>query len=328
LELAVQRLDGFLPPENCYLCAAQEQEKLIFNALGNLRPEQFLGEPCGRDTVNAIGFTAAVIARRDPDAVMAVFTADHVIEPVDQLQRIVRSGFELVEKRLNTLITFGIMPTGPATSYGYLELGDPIEGDARRVKQFREKPAAPLARQFFEAGPERYLWNSGMFVWRAATYLDCIRRYMPETHAGLMHIADAWDTPRRAAVLNEVYPTLKKISVDFAVMEPASRDPEVVVAAIPMPLRWMDIGSWPFFAETCTRDEKGNAIAAERRLLMDTRKTLVASSDPKHLIATIGCEDLVIIHTPDATLVCRADRAEAIKDLHRLVSEQFGQDLT
>jgi mannose-1-phosphate guanylyltransferase len=151
---------------------------------------------------------------------------------------------------------------------------------------------------------------------------------MPETHAGLMRIADAWDPPRRAAVLNEVYPTLKKISVDFAVMEPASRDPQVVVAAIPMPLRWLDIGSWPFFGETCPRDEKGNAIAAERRVLMDTRKTLVASSDPKHLIATIGCEDLVIVHTPDATLVCRADCAEAVKDLHHLVSEQFGQELT
>jgi mannose-1-phosphate guanylyltransferase len=328
LELAMRRLDGFLPPENCYLCAARAQEKLILSALGNLRPEQFLGEPCGRDTVNAIGFTAAVIARRDPEGVMAVFTADHVIEPVNQLQRIVRTGFDLVEKRPNTLITFGITPTGPATSYGYLELGDKIKGDARVVRQFREKPAAPLARQFFEAGPDRYLWNSGMFVWRASTYLDCLHRYMPETHAGLMRIAEAWDTPKRATVLNEVYPKLKKISVDFAVMEPASRDPEVVVAAIPMPLRWLDIGSWPFFAETCSHDEKGNALAAERRVLMDTRRTLVASSDPKHLIATIGCEGLIIVHTPDATLVCRADRAEAIKDLYSQVSDQFGQDLT
>ena len=115
----------------------------------------------------------------------------------------------------------------------------------------------------------------------------------------------------RQAVLEEVYPTLKKISVDFAVMEPASRDAAVTVAAIPMPLRWLDVGSWPSLAQTCPQDEQGNFLAAARTLLMDTRRTLAASSDPGHLIAAIGCDDLVIVHTPDATLVCRADCADA-----------------
>ena len=125
-------------------------------------------------------------------------------------------------------------------------------------------------------------------------------------------------------MLNEVYPTLRKVSVDFAVMEPASRDPNFRVAAVPMPLEWLDIGSWPMFAETCPRDEQGNALAAQRHVLVDSRRTLVASSDPGHVIAAIGCEDLLIIHTPDATLVCRADRAEDIKKVYGLVGEKFG----
>jgi mannose-1-phosphate guanylyltransferase len=275
--------------------------------------------------LNAVGFSAAVLARRDPEAVIAVFTADHVIEPIDRFQAIVNEGFMLVEKHPTTLVTFGIAPTHAAVGYGYLELGESFEKSAKRLRQFREKPDLETATRYFEAGPEQFLWNSGMFVWRADTLLDCIRRYAPENHAGLMRIADAWDTPRRQAVLEEVYPTLKKISVDFAVMEPASKDPAVTVAAIPMPLRWLDVGSWPSLAQTCPRDEQGNAMSAQRTLLMDTRNTLTASSDPSHLIAVLGCDDLVVVHTPDATLVCRADHADAIKELHKQVEVQFGK---
>jgi mannose-1-phosphate guanylyltransferase len=137
-------------------------------------------------------------------------------------------------------------------------------------------------------------------------------------------IAAEWGTPRFADVLAAVYPTLPKISVDFAVMEKASKDPAVRVAAVPMSLSWRDIGSWPSFAETCPRDEKGNSIAAEKCLLVDTAGTLVASSDPGHLVAALGCEDLLIVHTPEATLVCRRDRAEDVKKLQALAAGKFG----
>ena len=165
-----------------------------------------------------------------------------------------------------------------------------------------------------------------MFVWRAATLLECIARYEPDARAGLARVAAEWDGPDRAAVLAEVYPTLKKVSVDFAVMEPASRDPAFEVAAIPMPLDWLDIGSWPMFATTCEHDEQDNAVAAERPILVDTARSLVVSSDPKHVIAAIGCDDLLIVHTPDATLVCRADRAEDIKKVHAIVGQRFGAE--
>jgi mannose-1-phosphate guanylyltransferase len=324
LEIAVERLNGLLPPQRCFICAGQSHAKAVQRALPQLGGDQFLGEPCGRDTLNAVGFSAAVIAKNDPEAIIGVFTADHVIEPVDQFRTIVDAGYALVEKHPEALVTFGIAPTAPATGYGYLELGEAFGASARRLRQFREKPDLETARRYVEKGPEKFLWNSGMFVWRAATLLECIRRYLPENYAGLMRIADAWGTARRQAVLDEVYPGLKKISVDFAVMEPASRDPAVPVVAIPMPLRWLDVGSWPSFAETCPRDEQGNALAAGRTLLLDTHGTLAASSDPNHLIAAIGCEDLVIVHTPDATLVCRADCADAIKELHKQIASSHG----
>ena len=326
LEIAVARLEGLLPPVQCFICAGQTHAEAIGRAVPQLGSSQFLGEPCGRDTLNAVGLSAAVLAGRDPDAIIGVFTADHIIEPVEQFRTIVDAGYAMVEKHAETLLTFGIAPTGPATGYGYLELGEALEGSARRLRQFREKPDLATARRYVEAGPDFFLWNSGMFVWRAATLLDCIRRYAPENHAGLMRIADAWDSPRRPAVLGEVYPTLPKISVDYAVMEPASRDTAVTVAAIPMPLRWLDVGSWPSFAETCPRDENGNALAAGRAMLLDTHGTLAVSSDPTHLIATIGCEGMIVVHTPDATLICRADCADAIKELHGQIADRYGRD--
>lgn len=324
LEIAANRLEGLVPLGSRLVCAAEEHRKAALSVLGGWAEEQFLGEPVGRDTLSAVGFPAAILARRDPEAVVAVFTADHVIEPVAEFQEIVARGYALVERSPETLVTFGIAPTGAATSYGYLELGDAIDGGARVVRQFREKPCAATAAEYCSAGPERYLWNSGMFVWRAATLLDAIRRYRPRVHEGLSRIAEAWDTPQRSVVLEETYPALEKVSVDYAVMEPASRDSLLRVAAIPMPLQWLDVGSWPMFAKTCGTDERGNALAAETHILLDTSNALVASSDPKHLIATIGCEDLVIVHTPDATLVCRADSAESVKELQRLIAERFG----
>jgi mannose-1-phosphate guanylyltransferase len=323
LQIAYERLDGLVPADRCYVCAGQQYREAILTALPQISPKCYLGEPVGRDTLNAVGLGAAVLNEVDPQAVVGVFTADHLIEPVREFQKMVLQGFELAERTLQTLVTFGIAPTGPSTAYGYLELGAVFEGTAWIVKQFHEKPDLNAARTYHHQGPARYLWNSGMFVWRAKTLLECINRYEPEVFGGLSRIAGAWTTPRRDQVLNEIFPALKKISVDFAVMEPASRDPAVKVAAVPMPLRWQDVGSWPIFADICPRDEKRNALGAGEHFLLDSSNCLAASSDSNHLIATIGCNDLIIIHTPDATLVCRADRAEDIKLLHQQLHEKY-----
>src|SRR5690606_33970695 len=148
------------------------------------------------------------------------------------------------------------------------------------------------------AAPDKYLWNSGMFVWRAATLMKAIEKFVPDNAVGLREIAREWDGPKRQATLERVYDDLQRIGGDLAVMEPASTDAGFTVAALPMELNWLDVGSWPAFAKTCVADEQGNATGACQHLLHDTRNTLVTSSDPNHLIATIGCDDLIIIHTP------------------------------
>ena len=333
IQIASDRLEGLVPASQQYICAGLKHREPIMAALKSFDGDRYLGEPMGRDTVNAVGFGAAVIGAQDPEAVIAVFTADHIIEPIDQFQKIIEYGYMLAESQPNTLVTFGVKPTHAATGFGYLQLGPQIKADetlsndrqkAYIVDQFREKPDRSTAEKYYAAGEHQFLWNSGMFVWRANTLLDCISRYESPTYELLMQIAGAWPTPNRNAVVQQVYPKLKKISVDYAVMEPASRDEAVQVAAVPMPLNWLDVGSWPAYGATCDKDEHGNAIAAAKHLVIDSTNTLLASSDDNHLIAVIGCEDLIVVHTPDATLVSRADRAEDIKKLHDWIEDQFG----
>jgi len=329
LQIAVDRLDGLVDDPHLYVCAGRGHQRAIVDAVEKVSDDRFLAEPVGRDTLNAVGFAAAVLHQRDPNAIIAVFTADHVIEPVEKFQAIIRQGFELVEQHPETLVTFGIQPSEAATGYGYLELGQSVgdDGDGLRpriVNQFREKPVAETAQQFFDAGPDKYLWNSGMFVWHARTLMDCIRRFTPENHDALTRLAEAYETPRRDAVLDEIYPTLPKISVDYAVMEPAPRDDHVRVAAVPMPLTWLDVGSWPSFAGTLEPDAEGNTVGGGQALCVDAAGNLLASTDPKHVIAAVGCEDLIVVHTDDATLVCRKDHAQKIKKVHGEVLKRFG----
>jgi mannose-1-phosphate guanylyltransferase len=326
IELAFARLDGLVPPERRWICAAEEHRSAIRAALPEMHADRYLGEPVGRDTLAALAFSSAVIARMDREATIIVLTADHLIEPHDAFRAAVGGGLDAAESGPGVLVTFGIAPTRAATGFGYLRLGKPFLGHARAVEEFKEKPDAPTAEQWVGAGPDRFLWNSGMFVWKAATFLDCVKRYEPAEFDGVSRIADAWGTPAYEETIGRVYPGLKKISVDFAVMEKASRDPAVTVAAVPMALSWKDIGSWPSFAETCPTDAAGNSIAAEKTLLLETRGTLVVSSDPAHLVAVSGCDDLVIVHTPSATLVCRKDKAEELKKLQAMASERFGPD--
>jgi mannose-1-phosphate guanylyltransferase len=326
LSLSFHRLDGLVGEQERWVCAGETLRPAILAELPGLSAGRFLGEPTGRDTLNALAYSAAVIARVDRDATMGVFTADHLITPVEAFRDIVSRGYEAAEGAGAVLVTFGITPTEAATGYGYLRLGPALGPSARIVAEFKEKPDKATAARWVAEGPERFLWNGGMFVWKASVFLDCVRRYAPATFEGVTAIAAAWDTPRFAGVLREVYPSLEKISVDFAVMEKASKDPAVRVAAVPMDLSWRDIGSWPSFAETCPKDEKGNAVAAERCLLVDTTGTLAASSDPGHLVAALGCDDLLIVHTPTATLVCRRDRAEDVKKLQALAAGKFGGD--
>lgn len=332
LEIAAERLEGLVPPERRYICTNEAYRAPIRAALPKFGDGQILGEPVGRDTVNAVGFGAAVLHKLDPDASFAVLTADHLIEPADLFRDLIELGFELVEKDASRLVTFAIKPTHPATGYGYVERGAELadaKGRAFRVERFVEKPSRERAQAYIESGA--FAWNAGMFVWKAATFLDCLRRYKPESYAGLMRIAEAWGTPDQQRVIEEVYPTLPKISVDYAVMEPATREQArtaanardgVKVCTVLMDLTWLDVGSWPSFATTLEPDADGNRVSGKGTVYR-CENTLVVNSDDRHTVAVLGAEGLIVVHTEDATLVMPAERAEELKLLHGELPERL-----
>jgi mannose-1-phosphate guanylyltransferase len=291
---------------------AGEQLRGAVSSVGGLHPDRLILEPSGRDTLPAVALGCATIAATDPDAVIAVLTSDHLIEPIDAFAATLAAGFELAESSPRMLVTFGVVPDAPATGFGYLELGDALAGEARVVTRFREKPDLAAATSFLDAGASRFLWNSGMFVWRASALLDAVDAFEPETGRLVREVAaghvEAWsDVPKK--------------SVDYGVMEPASTSDDFIVAALPMSARWLDVGSWPAYGDALGRDGDGNAFGA-RVVQTGSTDCVVASSDPEHLVALVGCEGLVVVHTPTATLVMPADEAQRVKDLHALVTEQ------
>jgi mannose-1-phosphate guanylyltransferase len=326
LQLSYERLRGILPANQIYVCTGETHREKVAANLPELPAENLLGEPEGRDTANAVGFPAAVLKKRDPDAVFAIITADHVIEPVEVFQNCIKKAFEVVDRQKNALVTFGIVPTHGHTGLGYVQRGEAIAGvsGAYKVQAFKEKPEKAAADRYVESG--RYYWNSGMFVWRADTVLADLEKLLPESYKGITQIADAWGTPQQNEVLNNIYPKLPKISVDFALMEPASQgkgNGQVVV--VEMPVQWLDVGSWPALAETLHTDDHDNAIDAPASVYLDSDGNIVVSQDPQHLVSMIGVSDMIIVHTKDATMVCPKRDAQRVKELVAKVKGKFGE---
>ncbi len=328
LQLSYERMRGVLPAERIFVCAAAAHAEGVLANLPELPRENLLGEPVGRDTANAVGFSAAVLHKRDPQAVAAVVTADHVIEPAERFQASLKQAFGVVAECPESLVTFGILPTHGHTGLGYIHRGEKLalrngsEG-GYRVQAFKEKPDKPTADRYVESG--RYYWNSGMFVWRCDTVLGELAAHLPEGYRGQMRIAEAWGTPRQEEVLRQVYPQLPKISIDYAVMEPASQGKgKARVVMVEMPVQWLDVGSWPALAEVLRLDEHDNAIESSTCVLLDSDNNIIVSSDPNHLISTIGLSDMIIVQTADVTLVCPKNDAQRMKELVAKVRDRFG----
>jgi mannose-1-phosphate guanylyltransferase len=314
LEIAASRLDGIVPMERRLICTGEAYRNAIRKSLPQFSDAQILGEPEGRDTANAVGFTAAVLMHRDPQAVFAVVTADHLIEPQNEFARAFDLGYRLVESDPARFVTFSITPTYPATGYGYVERGAAIAGfpGAFKAGRFVEKPNLLTATEYLAAGT--FNWNSGMFIFSAAQFMQALREYLPENFIELQRIGEAWGSANAQAMLDRIYPTLKKISVDYGVMEPASRDGRCTICTVPMNVSWMDVGSWPSYGETLAADAKGNRSNGST-VHFNSHNILSVSDDPHHTIATVDCEDLIIVHTDRTTLVCPRKSAEKIKDL-------------
>jgi mannose-1-phosphate guanylyltransferase len=318
---AFERLRTVLPADHIWVCTAARYGEMVATALPELRPDRLILEPVARDTANAVGLTAALVADVDPDAELAVVSADHVIRPVERFAATLGTAYDALAARPDALVTLGIRPTAPATGFGYVQRGAPTEvPGVSEAAAFREKPDRATAEEYLASGD--YLWNSGMFVWRARTVLDALADHLPDTAAGLRRIVAAPSGPERDAVLAEVFPTLQKISVDYAVLEPAATQPGRVLVA-DLDVDWLDVGSWPALASTLETDAAGNAVRG-LAVVLDGSGNIVLSDDPEHVVALVGVRDSVVVHTADVTMVCPVGDAERVKQLLAAVDERYG----
>jgi mannose-1-phosphate guanylyltransferase len=305
-----ERLEGLVPPENVYVITGPGQDGATREALPALPAGNVIAEPEGRDTAAAIALGATVLAGRDPQAVMAVMPADHVIRPVGLFQATLAAACD-VAQRTDYLLLFGIRPDRAATGYGYIHHGDTLEraaGDfpVRRVQAFKEKPDERTAREYVES--EEYYWNSGIFVWRASRILREIAEFLPGHAESFEKIGEALGTPAEGEVIAEEYPKLKKISIDYAILEKA-RD----VAVLEAGYQWDDVGTWLALARHYEPDERDNVIVGDALEIGSTGCIIRGSG--KRLVAAIDLTNILIVETDDAILVCPKDRDQDVKKL-------------
>jgi mannose-1-phosphate guanylyltransferase len=317
---AFARLRAVLPAEAVWVCTAARYGEQVRAALPELAPGRLILEPVARDTANAVGLAAALVADVDPEAELAVVSADHVIRPVERFAAALGTAYDALAVRPDALVTLGIRPTAPATGFGYVQRGAATEvPGVAEAASFREKPDLATAEEYLASG--QYLWNSGMFVWRARTVLDALAEHLPETAKGLARVVGEAPGPARDAVLAEVFPTLPKISVDYAVLEPAATEPGRVLVA-DLDVEWLDVGSWSALAHTLGTAD-GNAVQG-LVVALDAAGNVVFSDDPGHLVALVGVRDSVVVATRDVTMVCPVADVERVKQLLAQVESRFG----
>lgn len=316
LTQTVERLDGLLPYDNIIIITNSEQLDGVREVCPMLPAENVVAEPVGRDTAAAVGLAMLLVKQRDADASLAMLPADALINDTASFQSALDIAFQAAESG-NNLVTVGVQPSEPATGYGYIQCG-PVKTvidnrDIFSVRQFKEKPDLDTAKHYLQSG--EYFWNAGMFVWSVASIAAALAKYTPELMEGLDEIEAGMKSGKDlVALLEELYPNLEKISIDFAVMEKAEN-----VLTLAATFDWDDVGSWPAIERHFPADRAGNVKKGEARFLNCSKNIVVSGED--HLVALIGVEDLIVVHTGDATLVCKKDQAQQIKKLVRDLGE-------
>ena len=306
---AFDRLRGLIPPERTLVVTSSRLVPQTRRALPEIPAANIVGEPCRRDTAAAVAVACGLVARLGgQDAVGCILTADQLMKPEKVFRETLRDAIRAAAK-FDSIVTMGIVPDHPATGYGYIECGDAVDvGTTTRVfaaKRFVEKPDETTARRYLKTG--RFRWNAGMFVWRARVMADAFAAAAPDFSPLIASVASAKSVP---ALLRRAYPTLRAISVDFAVME---RVKNILVAE--SRFVWDDVGSWQAISNHFPADGAGNVCLGETAL-MDVRDSIVVSSDGhRHMTAVVGLSDVVVVHTPAATLVCPRERAQDVKKL-------------
>lgn len=321
LQATMDRLGNLVPAERQLVVTNRLLKDAVQNQLPNLPEQNIVGEPCKRDTAPCVGLAAAMIARIDPEGTMVVMPSDHVIADHERFQEAITAGSQLIDGDPTRIVTFGIRPSYPAESFGYIQRADQIESldiAAYRVEQFREKPDRETAKSYVDAGT--YYWNSGIFLWRASTILDALKKNVPDMHAHLSRIAAAMDTDDFNDILEKEFTAIDGTSIDYAVME---NYPNVVTIEAPFP--WDDVGSWQALTRLHEPDAQGNTVVGSH-LGIETGGTII-HAQPGHTIVTIDVEDLIIVQTDDATLVAPKHAEERVREVVKELEARNLSDL-
>jgi mannose-1-phosphate guanylyltransferase len=322
LRSCFERLQPLFDIRNIVVLTNAGYFDVIRENLSELPYDNIIAEPAVRDTAGAIGLVSTILTKLDPEATMAVVTADQIIKPPEVLQQALEDALAYVNDNPDRMITFGIKPTFASTLLGYIKCIEPhkhkgCKNKIYTVDEYREKPDAGTAAEYMDSG--QYFWNSGMFVWKAKTILANLSKFLPEAAEPLAKIRAAWDSPAQQQTLEEWFVKLPKISIDYAVMEKAEN-----VRAIMLDCRWLDMGSFAALADIISSDQNNNIVVAGQSELLDCKNSIIVTEEKDHLIAAIGLENMVVAHSPDATLICHIDQAQRIKELLELVQRDSG----
>ena len=321
IQTTVDRIRDIAPADRILVVTGQRLVENMVDQLPSVPRDSIIGEPCRRDTAPCIGLAALLCVEKDPQATMVVMPADHVIEQTDAFCNAIQYAARLVESVPGRIATFGIPPSYPAETFGYIERGDRLaaNGDSAdglttfRVKQFREKPKAEIAEQYLQEGT--FYWNSGIFVWKAATILDELRKREPKMMAHLEAIAKQREAQDFEKIFATEFAAIEGVSIDYAVMEHAE---EIVV--IEATFDWDDVGNWTAVGRLRGSDGDGNTIVG-RHLGIDTSDSIIRGQNG-HLVVTLGVRGMIIVQTGDATLVADRNNEESIRDLVKMIKEK------
>ena len=304
---AVDRLEPLFPYERILVGTRREYASLLQKQIPELPPDNYILEPMGRGTAPAIGLAAVHIHQRDPEAVMAVLTADHYIRDPARFRKVLSAAEAIAQK--GALVTLGISPAGPSTGYGYIKQGQSLDGEegfaVYQVDKFTEKPDQAGVDSMFASG--EYVWNSGMFIWKVSVILDEFERQMPEFYEQLTQLETTIGTPDYETTLQRIWPFAPVQTIDYGIMEGAR-----FTAVIPVEFGWTDVGSWSSLFELLPVNQDGN-ISIGLCMDIDSHNTLVFGG--KRLVATIGVQDMVIVDTDDALLVCPKKREQEVREI-------------
>lgn len=314
-QLAVDRLHGIVNINQVYVVTIQEQVEMLHAQVPEIPMENYLIEPMPKGTAAVVGFAAAYLKKRDPEAVMAVLTADHVMENVDYFQKLLHNAAELA--RSNTLVTIGIKPEFPSTGFGYIEVNATNQsGISLPVKRFVEKPDQATAEGYIQS--DSFYWNSGMFIWSVDAILAEIKRQMPDLFDQLLKVEDKIDAYGKVRDINSIWSQIEPQTIDYGIMEGA-QDVTLIPA---LELGWKDLGSWDSLFTILKPDDWGNIVLAPHVLNIESQDCYIQTTDAGKTVAVIGLEDLIIVDHDNTLLICKKGESQKVKQVVKMLDEK------